>query len=408
MLLIKIVKIIACLAFIIFAFYIIAVTKFDIISEGEGVLSINDSNVNISSPTSGIIRKIYVTAGDEVNAGEQLLTISNIEDENKRELLDFNHTFYSDQVKKLTFELDELENVIKTGRPKENTRDLNSTKLLQIENKYNTYLQKKKELAEKEKSLGLKIKSLGEQEDILKEKSNMIVKSLGTTVRYLDSKLEVEKIKFQGLESLLLVEEAKSISDSSYLEFIQLVLELTEQTESELKKNKELLATTLSELNTVNERILSTDIVSTVHGTVLSIKDGLSEGVYIERNTEILTLKREDDGIYIDAKFDSKFRPYLGIDETVKVKINAPGIKDYFFGKITGISVDSFEYDEYSKEGARYYKIKIIFDTSKKQNIAKLEELLGIQTTVYAVNGEMTFIEYISSTFNKDLDFTVW
>ena len=192
------------------------------------------------------------------------------------------------------------------------------------------------------------------------------------------------------------------------LEFIQLVLELTEQSESDLKKNRESLAATSSERNTVNERIQSTDIVSTVHGTVLSLKEGLSEGVYIERNAEILTLKREDDGIYIAGKFDSKFRPYLGIDEIVKVKINAPGIKDYFFGKIIGISVDSFDYEEYAKEGTRYYKVKIVFDTIKKQNIKRLTDLLGIQTTIYAVNDKMTFIEYILSTFNKDLDFTVW
>ena len=408
MLLIKLAKIIASLAISILLFYMLAVSKFDIVSEGAGVLSINDSNINISSPTSGIIKDIDVTSGDEVNIGTQLLTISNIEDENKRDLLDFNFNFYNEQIKKLTFEISELKKTIKTGKPKQDTKSITSTKLLQVNNKYNTYLQKKKELTDKEKSVSLKGDSLKDQESILNKKSNMIKKSLGNTVRYLDSKLEVEKIKFQELENKLLIEEAKSLVDTSYLEFIQLVLELTEQSETDLKKNRESLATTASERNTVNERIQSTDIISTVHGTVLSLKEGLSEGVYIERNAEILTLKREDDGIYIAGKFDSKFRPYLGINEIVKVKINAPGIKDYFFGKIVGISVDSFDYEEYAKEGTRYYKVKIIFDTNKTQNIKRLTVLLGIQTTIYAVNDKMTFLEYIFSTFNKDLDFTVW
>ncbi len=408
MLLIKLAKIIASLAISILLFYMLAVSKFDIVSEGAGVLSINDSNINISSPTSGIIKDIDVTSGDEVNIGTQLLTISNIEDENKRDLLDFNFNFYNEQIKKLTFEISELKKTIKTGKPKQDTKSITSTKLLQVNNKYNTYLQKKKELTDKEKSVSLKGDSLKDQESILNKKSNMIKKSLGNTVRYLDSKLEVEKIKFQELENKLLIEEAKSLVDTSYLEFIQLVLELTEQSETDLKKNRESLATTSSERNTVNERIQSTDIISTVHGTVLSLKEGLSEGVYIERNAEILTLKREDDGIYIAGKFDSKFRPYLGINEIVKVKINAPGIKDYFFGKIVGISVDSFDYEEYAKEGTRYYKVKIIFDTNKTQNIKRLTVLLGIQTTIYAVNDKMTFLEYIFSTFNKDLDFTVW
>lgn len=408
MLLTKAAKIIASLALGFFLFYILAVTKFDIVSEGDGVLSINDSNINILSPTSGIIKNIDVTSGDKVDVGTQLLTISNIEDENKRDLLNFNFKFYSEQIKKITYELKEFKEIILIGKPTVKNKNLDSTKLLQIDNKYNTYLQKKKELAEKEKSIYLKIESLDDQEKILKKKSKMIKESLGNTVRYLDSQLEVEKIKFQELENKLLVEEAMSLVDTSYLEFIQLVLELTEQSETDLKKNNEMLASTSSERNTVNERIQSTDIISTVHGTVLSLKEGLSEGIYIERNTDIMTLKREDDGIYIAGKFDSKFRPYLGINEPVKVKINAPGIKDYFFGKITGISVDSFDYDEYSKEGARYYKVKISFDTKKKQDLKNLDDLLGIKTTVYAVNDKMTFLEYISSTFNKDLDFTVW
>lgn len=408
MLLIKISKIFLSIFIIAFVFYIIAITKFDIISEGEGVLSLNDSNVNISSPTSGIIKDINVTRDDIVSIGTQLLTISNIEDENKRELLNFNYKFYNEQVNKLNYNLKEFKKIILNGKPTENIDYSTSTKLLQIGNKYKTYLQRKKELDEKNKSVNLKIDSLFEQEEILKDKSKMIKDSLGTTVRYLDSQLEIEKMKFQKLENKLLIEEAASLMDTSYLEFLQLVLEFTEQNETDLKKNRELLATTTSELNTVNERIQSTDIISTINGTVLSLKGGLAEGVYIERNAEIMTLKREDDGIYIDAKFDSKFRPYLGIGGIVKVKINAPGIKDYFFGKITGISVDSFDYDEYSKEGSRYYNVKINFDTEKKQNIKKLDDLLGIKTTIYAVNDQMTFIEYIFSTFNKDLDFTVW
>ena len=89
------------------------------------------------------------------------------------------------------------------------------------------------------------------------------------------------------------------------------------------------------------------------------------------------------------------------------MKINAPGIKDYFVGTIAGISVDSFNYEEYSKKEGRYYKVKVAFDSAKAET-KKLKQLLGIKTTVYVVNDTMTFLEYVLSTFNKDLDFTVW
>ena len=122
-----------------------------------------------------------------------------------------------------------------------------------------------------------------------------------------------------------------------------------------------------------------------------------------------MTLKRDDDGIFVDAKFDSKYRPYIDLNVPVKIKINAPGIKEYFSGKITNISVDSFERENNSPNKDRYYDVKVVFDSDQNLITPKrLAGLLGIRTLVYVINDQMTFMEYILSTFNKDLDFTVW
>lgn len=278
---------------------------------------------------------------------------------------------------------------------------------MKVKNKYRIYLLKKNELEDKERNFIVRNENFKNQETLLQNKSDLIRESLGDTVRYLDSKLEVEKIKLQALESKLLLDEAKSLVEAAYQDFVQLTLDLVGQTEDELRKSRELLTVNLSEFNTVKDRIQSTAINSNIDGTVLSLKVGLAKGVYIERNAEILTLKRNDDGVYVDAKFDSKFRPYLGIGEIAKVKIDAPGIRDFFYGKINDISVDSFVYDEYSKEGKRYYNVKISFNDNKEV-IKKLNGLLGLKTTVYIVNDTMTFFEYILSVFNKNLDFSVW
>ena len=107
-----------------------------------------------------------------------------------------------------------------------------------------------------------------------------------------------------------------------------------------------------------------------------------------------MTLKRDDDGIFVDAKFDSKYRPYIDMNVPVKIKINAPGIKDYFTGKIVNISVDSFEKEGNTNDKERYYEVKIVFDINQK-NISKekLTGLIGINTVVYVINDQMTFIE---------------
>lgn len=387
---------------------LLTMASFDIVCQGEGVLAINDSNVNILSPSSGIIREIYVTRGDDVHVDSPLLLIGNIEDENKRELLEFNSTFYAKQVDSLTKELEVLKVILQTGRVTEDNKANapESIKILKIGNKYESYAQQKADLEDKQDMAEQKRASLSQQEKILQNKSNMIRDALGDTVRYLDSQLEVERVRLQVVESDLLLEEAKSQVEIAYLDFIQLILDLTDQTEDEYEKNTELLQTSRSELNTVNERIESTEINSTVNGTVLAITDGLAKGVFIERNAQIMTLKRADEGVYVDARFDSKFRPYLAVGEVAKVKFDAPGIKDYFYGWIDNISMDSFEYDEYSKQGARYYDVKVMLDSDKEQ--LKLSTLLGLKTSVYVVNDQMTFVEYIFSTFNKDLDFAVW
>ena len=406
--LISVVKRAAIVLVVIGLLLLLTMVRFDIVSQGEGVLAINDSNVNILSPSSGIIREIYVTRGDDVHVGAPLLLIGNIEDENRRELLELNSTLYARQLQLLTKELAVLKRILQAGQVTASDSESlpDSIKVLKISNKYNSYAQQKADLEDKKAMAVQKRTSLSQQEKILRNKSKMIHEALGDTVRYLDSQLEVERVRLQLVESDLLLEEARSQVEIAYLDFIQLVLDLTDQAENEFEKNTEMLQTTRSELNTVSERIESTEINSTVNGTVLSITDGLAKGVFIERNAQIMTLKRADEGVYIDARFDSKFRPYLAVGEVAKVKFNAPGIKDYFYGWIDNISMDSFEYEEYSRQGARYYNVKVMFD--RDEELARLSTLLGLKTAVYVVNDQMTFLEYIVSTFNKDLDFSVW
>lgn len=402
----KLIKASILATFSVMMFYLVFLARFDIVSEGEGILAINDSNVNILSPSSGIIKSINVTRGDSVKVGSTLLLIENIEDGHKKELLTFNTDFYKNEVERLSNDLQFLKKTIKDGKPAAFNGD-KSVAVLKVESKYDTYVNKNNDFNKKSENFKLKKENLNDQEELLKRKSELIYKSLGETVRYLDSRLEVEKIKLQVLESQLLLDEAKSLADTAYSDFTLTTLDLTEQTEDELLKSQEQLAANISEYNTVTDRIDSTVINSTVDGSVLSIKDGLAKGVFIERNAEILTLKRNDDGIFVDAKFDSKFRPYISTDSLVKMKVEAPGIKNVFYGRISDVSVDSFAYEEYAKEGGRYYKARIAFEKSD-ENVKKLKAFIGLKMKVYAINDEMTFIEYVLSVFNKELDFSVW
>ena len=405
---VKVAKKAAIALIVVAVLLLLTVAKFDIVSQGEGVLAVHDSTVDIRSPSAGIIREIYVTRGDDVHVDSPLLLLGNIEDENKRELLEFNSAFYAKQVASLTKELEVLKVILQTGQVTEansaNTPE--SIKVLKVGNKYESYAQQKADLKDKQVMTAQKRASLNQQEKILQNKSNMIREALGDTVRYLDSQLEVERVRLQVVESDLMIEEARNQVEIAYLDFIQLILDLTEQTENEYEKNTELLQTARSDLNTVSERLESTEINSTVNGTVLSIADGLAKGVFIARNARIMTLKRADEGVYVDARFDARLRPYLAVGEVAKMRFDAPGIKDYFYGWVDNISSDSFAYDGLAKQGTRYYDVKIMLDGDKEP--LRLSTLLGLKTSVYVVNEQMTFLEYLLSTFNKDLDFSVW
>ncbi|KFA99222.1 hypothetical protein HW45_05130 [Vibrio sp. ER1A] len=386
-----------------FAFY----SKIDIVSTGTGVLAVNDSNLNILSPSSGIIKVVKVTRGDKVEKGSHLITISNIEDENRFKLLRHNELVFQKQLKKLNYEKKELATIEREDNVHEKPGYDSSLTLQKVKNKYDFYLQKESEYEDKKIVTEKKIKSLDQQKNLLERKSSMLESSLGRTTRLIDTQLESQKIQLQLLESELLIEESRNLVKAAFFDFKQLVLDLSDKTESDLEDLKGKEANNRSELNIVKERISSTDINSTVQGTVLSLKEGLASGVYIERNTQIMVLKRSDDGIYVDGKFESKLRPFVSIGAIVKIRINAPGIKDYFYGKVTGISADSFDYKQYNKQGSRYYSVKVNFDKDK-DNYKKLKNMLGLQTSLYIVNDQVSFIEYILSVFNKDLDFSVW
>ncbi|MFA0098598.1 biotin/lipoyl-binding protein, partial [Vibrio splendidus] len=87
----------------------------DVVSSGDGVISITDSNINITSPISGEIQSLNVSQGDSVDIGEKMISIKNIEDKHNLELMKERREIYKIKSDYLKYERELLGNIFLSG-----------------------------------------------------------------------------------------------------------------------------------------------------------------------------------------------------------------------------------------------------------------------------------------------------
>ncbi|NUW70136.1 HlyD family secretion protein [Vibrio coralliilyticus] len=378
-------------------------SEIEVVSNGQGVIKSDSSDISIMAPESGIITSVKVSTGQAVSKNDVLFEFRNIEDHNALELNEKIVKSYKEKIEILAYESEKINSLNSDSSVDGEVYKL-TPRLKLILGYYNSYIY------EEEKLEGILNRYLDTKDSIqnqialLDKKSRLLKRTVGESLKYIDVELEVEKLS----QSLIQNEEAyATASDVVHVAkdlFQQESYRALDNIKSEMFESKESIASSSQEVKRLNEKIEQSSIKAPSDSTVLSLIDGLSEGTYIERNSEIMSLKRERQSIYVMAKFDSRYRPYLLKNNPVKIQIDSPGLKDVIIGKISDISVDSFEYEEQDKIGERYYAVEIEADSYYSDNI----ELVGVNVDTYAINSNIKMYEFIFSYFKPNMNFSVW
>ncbi|HBA7613645.1 TPA: HlyD family efflux transporter periplasmic adaptor subunit, partial [Escherichia coli] len=158
------------------------------------------------------------------------------------------------------------------------------------------------------------------------------------------------------------------------------------------------------ELELMNDKVSTNSVTSPFSGKVLKIENNLKEGSFIEQYQPVVTVKQDNIGRVIEAKFDTKYRPYLYEGADVKISVNSTAFKKNFTGKISKISADSFVANAQNNHEQRYYSVTI--DTFEEIEPSFLPE--GIEVNVFATSKKVSIFEYMIATLKSNIVFNVW
>lgn len=392
-----------------FLFLFVLLRDIDVVSPGTGVITGAEDKVEILASDAGFINDFHLKTGDMIKVGDVLFSYTNLDslyqERTVKELIDFADlrlkTLNDDQ--KLLSKI--LENVYDT----EDTGSLYDENISKTQAAYrfiNDFLNIKnseRNKMDRIEKLKEEKKNLEDRIILLRKKMALFISASSPEIEKINTEDEIKNIQTQitNNESAVLLLEGEIESDNN--SFISAVL-------NQIQKNDEVITQlTRERLDNIGKhellkhKIKTSSVVSPVDGIILSVEKNLESGSFIEHSQSVMTIKKSDTRKIIDAKFLARYRPFLYAGGSVKISINSPGFKKNIFGVIKKISPDSFD-DENKHTSERYYKVEI--EPKREESIPP--ELEGIPVNAYAISRKITLLDYITSTFNDNVVFSVW
>jgi multidrug resistance efflux pump len=394
---------------LIFSIYILF-AKIDIVSTGTGVITGSNDKIDIVSPDSGFISVFDLKSGDKVNRGDPLFTYVNLDsfykEKNLKELVLYlkkNVSEISGDLNLLMMLVNSVDGKIAHDEYLNSNQELSAYKFyhekMELNTDDNNYFSRIQQIKEN-------IDNLLMQKLILQKKSLLLKKSAAPEIELLNNESEISKIESQQINDKISILDLENSHKKQADDFYNRLLSEVSRESRDLTEQKKEIIKNEGELELLQNKVKSNSLLSPVDGVVLDITQSLTEGSYLEPSQLVLKIKKNIVEHLIDARFDTKYRPFIFNGAKVKIVVNSPGYKKYYNGSISKISADSFVDKEKSiEDNHRYYKVEILYD---KNNGEIPEYSEGIQVSVYAISKKISIFDYLFSLINSNVIFNVW
>lgn len=386
--------------------------KFEVVTPGDGVITGGAGDIDVVTPDSGFINFLNVKVGDEIEKGEIIFSYKNLDVFHKNESLQ--HAIDFLEKKKTAIEND-LNSLSKIYESFSHSMDLSEHVEDSIDDEFGSYTRtfiwqlesiktKQEELEQLEKMNIAEAKELELQYEILKGNISLLEKSRSPRIEILEKQKELAQIKASkiNLQQKMLtanfdVQNEKESFLINILEKINQISEQKYQIEKEILESQSALKLALGKEN-------ANVILSPVSGVILDINKQFTVGSYIEASQKVLTIEQLQTTSLIEAKFSSKYRPFISKGLIAKITINSQGYKKVIKGAVESISADSFVDETNPQSKDRFYKVKIEPDHIADFN----NDMIGIQVNVFLITENITIFEYIFATVIDGFHFNVW
>lgn len=393
---------------VVFAY--ISFSKIDIVSPGQGVITGENDKVEIRSPNSGFINKFNIHEGEHVEKGAILFSYTNLDYTYKgltlKDIVDFN----TNKIRYLQKDSELLKCLLtESGTLPSKKEQLLSAGYVDLsyfsfKAEYDAILAEARNLDEKEQLLHQEVQLREKQILNLQRKGILLKKGGASEIDVINNISDIDRQKNElinvKMNFLTLRNELEKTRAQSKIKLYDKLNSIREQIYTLQERNIE----SQGELKLMNDKVSTNIVTSPFSGKILKIENNLKQGSFIEQYQRILTVKQDTNGQVIEAKFDTRYRPYLYVGASVKISVNSTAFKKNFSARIAKISPDSFIDTTRNNGDYRYYNVTI--DSFKDIDTSRLPE--GIEVNVFATSKKVSILDYMIATLKSDINFNVW
>lgn len=389
------------------------VATLDEVTRGDGKIIPSSEVQALQSLDAGIVEEFLVKEGDEVEQGQVLVRLRDIEASSD---LGANRARYLGllaSIKRLQAEAEGKDKVdfpdeVTKEAPESVTEELNTFKAnqLQLKGQKNVLEQQKSQREQELDELNIRIGDLRGVIGLQQKEMNMIKPLVERGAAPELELLQLQrgiKEKQSELNGLL---SSVPRTKSAIKEANARMEEVVQTSRAEAQQE---LATKLREMNEIRERLSALterktrrEMKSPVSGTIQELSVNTVGGV-VRAGEDIIKIVPKDDQLIVEAKVQPSDRAFIYPGQEAVIKITAYDFSIYggLNGELLDISADTIEDDK----GNSFYRVRLrTYETELKRKGEVLPIVPGMVASVDILTGKKTVMDYLMKPFVKTLD----
>lgn len=401
------------LAFFIFFALWSSWATLDMVTRGDGKVIPSSDIQSVQSLDAGIVEEFFVSEGDEVEAGQVLLRLSDIEASSD---LGANRARYLGllaSIKRLQAEASGLDSFqfpdeVKEGAPESVVEEMNAFRAnrQQVRGQLDIVRQ---QLSQREQEVTELTTRIADIEGVLrlqKEERDVIAPLVA---RGAAPQLELLQLERSIKEKQSELNSAKTSLPRARSAVGEAQARVREVQSTAKAKAQEQLAVKLLEMNEIKQRLSAlkerktrTELRSPVNGTVQDISVNSVGGV-IRPGEDLVKIVPKDDQLIVEARIRPADRAFIYPGQQAVVKITAYDFSIYggLKGEVLDISADTITDDQ----GNSFYRVKLrTYERELKRKGEVLPIIPGMVAQVDILTGKRTVMQYLMKPFIKTLD----
>lgn len=394
----------AFILFLVWSYF----TERDEVTRGKGQITPSMGVQPIQSEAGGIIEEIFVKEGQEVQAGEKLAQMSNIEAmaeyqtllnrqiELQLALKRFDAEEHGTPLEYTPEEIEKYPNVVndqirlyitRKERHESGTREIQAN----LEQKKRAVEESLTRKQQHERNLLLLREQVGRIRPLVQQGIYSEIDFLNLRQRVVSLEGELNSLAEVIARTYSEVQEEQTRLENRDKEWFLTVAAERDET----RKNLDMI---IQRLTAGSQRVKDTDLRAPMNGVIRRIL--LKEESVAQRAETIMELLPTDDTLEVDARFAPQYRGYLttGMDAAVKVDAYDFSVHGSLPAKVTRISADTIE----DSRGQAWFEVRLRTDSNKLfYKGDELEIKPGMTVTVDVISGKKKVLAYLLKPFIK-------